>query len=159
MHVSLLEYPCPTCRPDLLTYHTCLVLHLKTGWLLLQSSACLLCKAAHTCPVKRFIPPITLSLVYSWNGLFPTSLFLFLAHSRTPSSLYSWHEVVSSILSLSLPLFFSRWLVGPASEASPHPRWLKCDIQISPRRLIHIYYIRWYITVQTSVEAGTRYRR
>jgi hypothetical protein len=45
------------------------------------------------------------------------------------------------------------------NEASPHPRRLKCDIQISPRRLIHIYYIRWYITVQTSEEAGTRYRR
>jgi len=44
-------------------------------------------------------------------------------------------------------------------EASPHKRWLKCDTNISPRRLIHIYYIRWYITVQTSEEADTRYKR
>jgi hypothetical protein len=35
----------------------------------------------------------------------------------------------------------------------------EADIKISPRRLIHIYYIRWYITVQTSEEADTRYKR
>ena len=44
-------------------------------------------------------------------------------------------------------------------EASPHKRKLKCDTNISLRRLIHIYYIRWYITVQSSEEVDTRDRQ
>ena len=43
--------------------------------------------------------------------------------------------------------------------ASSHKRRLKCDTNISPRRLIHIYYIRWYITVQSSEEVDTRDRQ
>ena len=33
-------------------------------------------------------------------------------------------------------------------EAFPHKRRFECDTNISPRRLIHIYYIKWYIIVQ-----------
>ena len=38
-------------------------------------------------------------------------------------------------------------VLGERSEAFPHKRRLKCDTNISHRRLIYIYYIRWYITV------------
>ena len=40
-------------------------------------------------------------------------------------------------------------------EASPHKKRLKYVTNISPRRLIHIYYIRWYIIVQSFEEVDT----